>query len=236
MKNMKVDIWSDVRCPFCYIGKHKFEKALEKFSNEAQIEVVWHSFELDPRLRTDPKTNTLDHLAESKGISRSQAEGMTQHAINAAREVGLELNFNKAVVANSFLAHQLIQLAKTKSLANEAEEALFKAHFSEGKNIDDKEVLLQIGASIGLGKEAVEDALSSDDFSYKVRQDQAEAQSLGIQGVPYFVFNGKYAVSGAQSTDVFLGALEKSWEEFEKGNKLVELNGGDVCSTDGDCD
>ena len=131
MKTMKISIWSDVRCPFCYIGKHKFEKALEQFPHKDQIEVVWKSFELDPGLQTNPRVNTLDHLAENKGISRDQAEQMTQYATQAAKEAGLELHFNKAVVANSFNAHRLIQLAKTKGLGSEAEEALFKAHFEE---------------------------------------------------------------------------------------------------------
>ena len=233
---MEVAIWSDVRCPFCYIGKHKFEKALEKFANNEKVEVVWHSFELDPNLQTDSKKNTLDHLAESKGISRNQAEEMTQHATRAAQEVGLKLDFQKAVVANSFRAHKLIQLAKTKNLANEIEEALFKAHFSEGKNIDDEGELLQIGLSVGIDGNDVEKALVSDDLAYKVRQDQAMAQSMGIRGVPYFVFNNKYAVSGAQPTEVFLEVWEKSWSEFEQGNKIVELNDGDSCSTDGNCD
>lgn len=233
---MEVAIWSDVRCPFCYIGKHKFEKALEKFANNQKVEVVWHSFELDPNLQTDPRKNTLDHLAESKGISRKQAEEMTQYATRAAQEVGLELDFEKAVVANSFRAHKLIQLAKTKNLANEVEEALFKAHFSEGKNIDDEGELLQIGLSVGIDGNDVEKAFDSADFAFKVRQDQAMAQTMGIRGVPYFVFNNKYAVSGAQPTEVFLEVLEKSWSEFKQGNKIVEVNVGDSCSTDGTCD
>lgn len=235
MKQMKIDIWSDVRCPFCYIGKHKFEKALDEFPNKSKVEVVWHSFELDPNLQSDPDKNALDHLAESKGISRSQAEAMTQHAVHAAQDVGLKLNFNKAVVANSFQAHQLIQLAKTKNLGNKAEEALFNAHFSEGRNIDDKKELLQIGVTIGISEKETEEALGSDDFAYKVRQDEAEARSLGIRGVPYFVFNDKYAVSGAQPAEVFLGALKKSWGEFEKEHKLVQLSDGAACSVDGNC-
>ncbi len=233
---MKVSIWSDVRCPFCYIGKHKFEKALEQFPNKSQVEMVWHSFELDPSLRTDPEKNTLDHLAESKGISRTQAEEMTQHAVRAAQEVGLELNFDTAVVANSFQSHKLIQLANSKNRGNDVKEALFKAHFSEGLNIDDKETLVQIGVSKGIDRETVEQALDSDDFSSKVRADQKQAQAFGIRGVPYFVFNDKYAVSGAQPTEVFLEVLEKSWDEFKEGNKIVELNSGDACSPEGNCD
>lgn len=236
MKKMQIDIWSDVRCPFCYIGKHKFEKALEQFPSKSQINVTWHSFELDPDLKTDPIVNTLDHFVEKKGINREQAEQMTQYAALAAQEVGLKLNFDKAVVANSFNAHKLLQLAQTRNLGSEAEEALFRSHFTEGKNIDDKEVLLHIGGTIGLREKEVEEALFSDDYGYKVRQDESVAQSLGIHGVPYFIFNNKYAVSGAQSTEVFLSVLERSWAEFDKGNNIVMLNDGDTCSAEGNCD
>lgn len=235
MKTMKVDIWSDVRCPFCYIGKHKFEKALEQFANKEQVEVVWHSFELDPALETAPEANTIDHLAEIKGVSRDQAEQMSGYATQAAKEIGLHFDFNKAVVANSFNTHRLIQLAKTKNLGDRAEELLFKAHFTEGKNIDDKETLLQLGVLIGLEDKEIEEALSSDDYAYLVRQDEAQAQAYGIHSVPYFVFNDKYAVSGAQHPETFLGALQQSWNEFEKENKIVVLNDGTSCSVEGNC-
>lgn len=148
----------------------------------------------------------------------------------------MRFNLNKAVVANSFNAHKLIQLAKTKNLSNEAEEQLFKVHFTDGKNIDAEEVLLQIGTSIGLSDKEIKEALSSGDYAYKVRQDEAEAQAYGIRGVPYFVFNDRYAVSGAHPTATFLGALQQSWKEFEEENKLIILNEGASCSTDGQCD
>ncbi len=233
---MIVDIWSDVRCPFCYIGKRKFEKALEQFPNKEQVEVTWHSFELDPDLQTAPQLNAIDHLAAKKGVSRAQAEQMSGYAAQAAKEIGLEFDFEHAVIANSFNAHRLIQLAKAKGLGSEAEELLFKAHFIDGKNIDDKEVLLHTGVSIGMDENAVEEALSSDDYAYQVRQDEAQARSLGIRGVPYFVFNDKYAVSGAQPVEVFSGALKQSWEEFEGENSFVVLQEGKSCSADGSCD
>lgn len=232
---MKVDIWSDVRCPFCYIGKEKFEKALGQFPHKDKIEVVWRSFELDPHLQTDPGVSTLDHLAQVKGVTPEHAGQMTAYAAEAAGEVGLELDFSKAVVANSFKAHQLIQLAKTKGLAAEIETALFKAHFSEGKNIDDTKVLLQTAVSVGLEEKEVEEALSSDTYAGAVRQDEAQAQAYGIRGVPYFVFNDKYAVSGAQAPETFLGALTKSFDEFEKESGLVVLKEGVSCSADGSC-
>ena len=232
---MKVDIWSDVRCPFCYIGKRKFEKALEKFSHKNEIEVDWHSFELDPTLKTNPEVNAVEHIAEIKGISKAQAEGMHAHVTNVAKEINLDFNFEKNVVANSFNAHRLIQLAKTKGLANEAEEALFKAHFTEGKNIDDEETLIQTGISIGLDENEVKEIFSSDAFAEEVKRDEMQAQSFGIRGVPFFILDDKYAVSGAQSPDVFSQALNQAWTEFEKEKQPLIITEGESCSADGNC-
>lgn len=232
---MQVDIWSDVRCPFCYIGKHQFEKALEQFSSKEKIEVIWHSFELDPNLKTDPATNTYAHLAENKGISIQDARQMTQYAANAAAKIGLHFNFDIAIVANSFRAHRLIQLAKTKALSNEVEEHLFKAHFIDGKNIDDEDVLISIGKSIGLKEEEIMKMFASNAYEAAVRQDERQAQELGIRGVPFFVFNHKYAVSGAQSPAVFLQALQQSWNEFEQERKPLIIQQGESCSPDGNC-
>jgi predicted DsbA family dithiol-disulfide isomerase len=232
---MKVDIWSDVRCPFCYIGKRKFEKALEKFPYKNEVEVNWHSFELDPSLKTNTAVSAIEHIADIKGISKDQAEGMHSHVTNVAKEIGLDFNFEKSVIDNSFNAHRLIQLAKTKGLANEAEEQLFKAHFLEGKNIDDNETLIQIGVSAGLNENDVKDMIASDSFSQEVRQDEMQAQSIGINGVPFFILNNKYAVSGAQSPDVFLQALSQTWSEIEKEKQPLIITEGESCSSDGNC-
>jgi predicted DsbA family dithiol-disulfide isomerase len=232
---MKVDIWSDVRCPFCYIGKRKFEKALEKFSHKNEIEVNWHSFELDPSLKTDQSVNALEHISEIKGISKTQAEGMFSHVTQVAKEVGLDFDFEKNVVANSFNAHRLIQLAKTKGLANEAEEALFKGHFIEGKNIDDEETLIQTGISIGLDEKDVKEIFSSDVFAEEVKRDEMQAQSFGIRGVPFFILNNKYAVSGAQSPEVFSQAISQAWREFEKEQQPLIITEGESCDADGNC-
>lgn len=233
---MKVDIWSDVRCPFCYIGKHKFEKALQKFPQKDRIEVVWHSFELDPYIKTDAGKSIYDHLAENKGISRQQAEQMVTYSTRIAEEAGLKFNQERSVVANSFNAHRLIQFAKTKGLGDKAEEELFKAYFEGGKNIDDQATLAQIGVSIGLDNKELAGVLSSGIFEKEVREDEDEAQRIGIHGVPFFIFDQKYAVSGAQSPEVFSGALEQSWNEYEKSQNLVILEEGKSCTVDGNCD
>lgn len=208
---MKVDIWSDVRCPFCYIGKRKFEMALEKFEHKDQIEVEWHSFELDPNTVTKPDVNPIDYLAQIKGQPREWAEEMNKRVTDTAAEVGLSFNMESSVVANSFNAHRLIQLAKSNGLDNEIEEKLFVDYFTAGKNIDDKEVLIEAGLSVGLERLAIETMLNSDSFTDEVRMDQKIAQQIGIQGVPFFVFDQKLAVSGAQPPDTFLGALEQAW-------------------------
>ena len=232
---MKVDIWSDVRCPFCYIGKRKFETALNAFPHKENVEVLWHSFELDPSLVTNPEVNAIDHIAEIKGISHEQAEGMHRHVTQVAKEIGLDFDFEKNVVANSFNAHRLIQFAKTKGLANEVEEALFKAHFTEGKNIDDKEILVKTSVAIGLDENETREMLASDDFSTEVKQDEKQAQNFGINGVPFFILNNKYAVSGAQSPDVFLQALDQAWKEFEKEKQPLIVTEGESCAADGNC-
>mgnify|MGYP001555655770 FL=1 len=232
---MDIKIWSDVRCPFCYIGKRKFEMALEKFPHKDKVKVEWQSFELDSNLKTNTAVSAIDHLSEAKGISKAQAEGMQEHVANIAKEVGLDFNSKNTVVANSFKAHRLIQLAKAKGLGNEVEEALFKTYFVEGKNIDDKETLLKIGTSIGLDEGDVKAIFSSDAFVKEVRQDEKQAQSIGINGVPFFVLNNKYAVSGAQSPETFLDVLEQTWEEFEKENPSLIIAEGESCSTDGNC-
>lgn len=211
---MNINIWSDVRCPFCYIGKKKFEMALEKFPHKDKVEVTWRSFQLDPNLQTRTDVNAIEHLSEAKGISQKQAEGMQNNVTQIAKEVGLDFDFEKAVVANSFNAHRLIQFAKSKGLGNEIEEQLFKAHFTEGKNIDDKETLTQTGIAIGLDGNEIREMLASDAFAKEVKQDEMQAQSIGISGVPFFILNNRYAVSGAQSPDVFLQALSQAWTEF----------------------
>lgn len=233
---MEIQIWSDIRCPFCYIGKHHFEKALEQFAHKDEVNVVWRSYELDPHLQTRPDVNALDHLAEQKNISRKEVLQMTNYAKNMGKELGLDLDFEKSVVANSFNAHRLIQFAKTQNLANETEEALFKAHFSEGKNIADKEVLFELGKDLGLDEDKLAEALGSQKYDGAVRDDQAKAASLGISGVPFFVFNNKYGVSGAQPVSVFLETLEKSWSEYDEQKKPLILNKGTGCSIDGSCD
>ncbi|MEO5649291.1 MAG: DsbA family oxidoreductase [Ginsengibacter sp.] len=232
---MEVKIWSDVRCPFCYIGKRKFEMALDKFSHKDKVKVTWHSFELDPSLETNPGINSIEHISRVKGISKQEGLEMHKHVISVAEEVGLNFDFEKSVVANSFNAHRLIQFAKSQEKGNEVEEELFKAHFTDGKNIDDKETLAQIGITIGLDEKSVKEVLDSNAFADEVKNDEQQAQLLGVRGVPFFVLNNKYGISGAQSSDTFLDALEQTWEEIKKEKQPLIITEGESCFADGNC-
>lgn len=212
---MKVEIWSDVVCPFCYIGKRKFEAALAQFENASEVELVWHSFLLDPDLKSDGNTNLYEYLAQRKGISVEQSKQMHQQVTDMAKEVGLDYHFEHAVVANSIDAHRLLQLAKQHGLGDAAKEQLFKAYFIDGKNIASHETLQFIGEGIGLEGATVADVLASNAYLAEVQADVAESQRIGVRGVPFFVFDRKYAISGAQPAEAFLGALQTSFAEWQ---------------------
>ncbi|MCW3086288.1 MAG: disulfide bond formation protein DsbA [Bacteroidetes bacterium] len=210
---MKIEIWSDVMCPFCYIGKRKFENALAQFEHKEEVEIVWKSFQLNPDQQTVPGKNINQYLAEIKGWSLEQAKSMNDRVTAMAKEVGLEYDFDKAVIANSFDAHRLIQLAKKSGKGDAAEERLFKAYFTEGKNTADREVLVQLGSDIGLDPTQVKEMLESNAYAEDVHKDVYEAQQVGVTGVPFFVLGSKYAVSGAQESATFLQALKTTWSE-----------------------
>lgn len=200
-------------CPFCYIGKRRFDEALAQFAHKDQVEVEWKSFMLSPDLQTDPSKNINQFLAEHKGISLEEATGMNDHVANMAAQAGLTYNFDKAVVANSFNAHRFIHFAKQYGKQSEAEEKLFAAYFTEGKNIDDAPTLLAIAAEMDLDAAKLTNVMGSGAYAKDVLADIQEAQELGIRGVPFFVLNRKYAISGAQETAVFLDTLEKAFAE-----------------------
>ncbi len=230
---MKVEIWSDVMCPFCYIGKRRFEQALAQFEHKENVEVEWKSFQLQPDLKTDPTKNTVQHLAESKGWPLDYAKQMTNNVTAMAAEVGLQYDFDKAVVANSFDAHRLSHLAKKHGVQDALEEALFKAYFTLGQNIADHTVLTQLGVSVGLNQAEVTQLLTGNDYTGEVKRDIYEAQQVGVRGVPFFVVDGTYAVSGAQPTATFVQALNTGWKDFEKemaaATTTTDTTGG-VCT------
>jgi len=234
---MKVQIWSDVMCPFCYIGKRRFEQALQQFDGKADIEVEWKSFQLNPHLKTDPSVNVTQYLADIKGWTIDHARQMNNHVTQMAAEVGLSYDLDKAVVANSFDAHRFAHLAKQNGKGEDAEEALFNAYFTEGKNIADHGTLGDLGESIGLDKTIVEQTLANNEFAAEVNADIQQAQQYGISGVPFFVLDNKYGISGAQAVPVFLQTLQKAHTEWAAENKADKLDviEGDSCEVGGDC-
>ncbi|MHB9055280.1 MAG: DsbA family oxidoreductase [Paludibacteraceae bacterium] len=238
---MKVEIWSDVVCPFCYIGKRNFEKALDQFVDKDKIEIEWKSYQLDPDYVYNPEKpeTEINYLSEQKGISHQETVDLLTHVTNMALKAGLNYNFDKAIVANTFNAHKIIQLAKKRGLGNKAEERFFKAFFLLGENINEIPTLEKIGAEIGLSTEEINKALSSDDtYAYEVNNDIREARQIGVRGVPFFVFDRKYAVSGAQPVDTFSQTIAKSFDEWKQKNQITPITNiaeGSSCDIDGDC-
>ncbi|MBK6891714.1 MAG: DsbA family oxidoreductase [Flavobacteriales bacterium] len=208
---MKVKIWSDVVCPYCYIGKREFENALAKFPHKDEVEVEWKSFELDRDAPVRSEDDMFEHLAKKYGRTREQAQEIVAGVVERAHSVGLEYDMENAVMGSSFDAHRLSQFAKTKQKGSEAEERLFQAYFLRGEHIADRAVLKKIAEEIGLDGTEVEEMLVGDAFTEAVHADEYEAQQIGVGGVPFFVLDDKYAVSGAQSSDHFLGALQQAW-------------------------
>lgn len=235
---MKVEIWSDVMCPFCYIGKRKFEKAVAQFADSSNIEVIWKSFQLSPDMVTDTTISTYQYLADHKGIPVADAKRMSDQVTQSAAREGLVYNFDNAVVANSFKAHRFTHYAKSYGKQDAAEEALFKAYFTEGKNIDDNSILVSLGVSIGLDAEDLNNTLQTDKHAAEVDADITEANMLGIRGVPFFVFDRKYAVSGAQDSSVFIQTLSQSVAEWrtQQSDSAIAVTDGAVCTPDGVCE
>jgi predicted DsbA family dithiol-disulfide isomerase len=234
---MTIEVWSDIVCPFCYIGKRKFEAALEQFPDRENIEIVWKSFQLAPEMRTDPSISIHQWLARAKGFPLDQAKQMNAHVSQLAHNVGLTYHLDTAVVANTFRAHVFLHFAKSQGKQGEAKERLLKAYFSESKNVDDISTLIELGQEIGLDPDAVAAALADSKFANEVRADIAEAQQLGIHGVPFFVLDRKYGVSGAQEPATFLKALTQAFAEWRQSHPVLKLEvaQGPVCGPDGIC-
>ncbi|KRD08816.1 disulfide bond formation protein DsbA [Flavobacterium sp. Root901] len=206
---MKIEIWSDIMCPFCYIGKRQLEAALEQFPNN-DFEIEWKSFQLDPTITPQSGKDVYTFLAERKGMSLEQSKEMHKGVTERAKSVGLDYNFDKTVISNSLEAHRIIQLAKTKKLGDQMEEIFFKAYFTEGRDLNDGPTLIELAEKAGLNKNDVIEVLESDHLYLKeVQNDITEAQQIGVQGVPFFVFDRKYAVSGAQPVEAFVQTIQE---------------------------
>jgi predicted DsbA family dithiol-disulfide isomerase len=233
---MNVEIWSDVVCPFCYIGKRRFEKALEDFQGKDKVEVTWKSFQLDPDMKPKAGGQSVhEYLAQRKGVSVAEGRKMNDYMSEMAKEVGLDYDFDKAIINNTMNAHRLIHFAKKHGKQDAMKERLFAAYYTQGQDIGDVDTLVKLGEETGLNGAEIRQMLASEEYLEAVQQDIYEAQQVGVRGVPFYVFNRKYAVSGAQPTEVFKDVLDKVWEE-EKPLIMTEGTTGGSCSVDGVCD
>jgi predicted DsbA family dithiol-disulfide isomerase len=233
---MNVDIWSDIACPWCFIGKRRFEKALSGFPHRDQVTVTWHSYQLDPSLPEHYDGTELEYLSERKGMPADRVAQMFAQVTQVAAEEGLHYDFGSIVVANSQSGHELLHLARTKDAegargtADAVKEALLSAHFEHGEDIGSREVLVRIGTAAGLDAGEITAALDAGTYRDSVAADIRQAQAIGIQGVPFFVLDSKYGVSGAQPPELFAQALETAWRE---ANPLVMVSPA-ASGTDGE--
>jgi predicted DsbA family dithiol-disulfide isomerase len=210
---MQIDIWSDIACPWCYVGKRRFEQALSRFPHRDQVTVTWRSFELDPAAPATQEEPQAQLLARKYGVPVAQAEAMNARMTAAAAEEGLEFHFDRVKVGNTFDAHRLVHLAHECGLQDAMKERLMRAYLTEGLALGRREVLERLALEVGLDPARVRETLAGDAHATDVREDEATARQLGINGVPFFVLNGKYGVSGAQSPEVLLEAITQAYAE-----------------------
>jgi predicted DsbA family dithiol-disulfide isomerase len=217
---IKIDIWSDIACPWCYIGKRRLEAGLAAFAEDeaaVPVDVEYHSFELVPDMPVDYEGTNADFLSKRKGMPLDQVEKMTSQVVEIAASVGLDYDFESLRPTNTVQAHQVLHLAKASGKQAELKERLLAAYFVEGQHLADPEVLADLAAEVGLDRDEVVAVLKNDEYLDAVRADQQQAIQYGIQGVPFYVVEGKYGVSGAQASETFLQVLRKVAEEREGG-------------------
>jgi predicted DsbA family dithiol-disulfide isomerase len=208
MAPFTVEIWSDVVCPWCYVGKRRFERALEQFAHRDQVELTWRSFQLDPSAPPERTHSSAEHLAAKYGMSVEQAEQSNAQMTELAASEGLEYHLDRTRGGNSFDAHRLIHLAAAHGRQDAMKERLMRAYFTEGEAIGDRETLARLAAEVGIDPAPLE----GETYADAVHADEELAARIGIRGVPYFVLDRRYGVSGAQPSELLLQALEKAWE------------------------
>lgn len=239
---MKIEIWSDIACPWCYVGKRRMESALAKFAHKDDVEITWRSFQLDPSAPAKVDESMEEHLAKKYGMSVAQARASGEQLTATGAAEGLDIHFEKMQLANTFDAHRLIHFAAASGLGAAMKERLLKAYFTEGALVSDREVLVGLGVEVGLEADAVRAVLAGDSqgdaLAAGVRADLARAREVGVRGVPFFLLDGKYGVSGAQASDVLLDVLEQVWEKegHTPAVKVVGLVGAGPGCDGGSCD
>ncbi len=210
---MLIEVWSDIACPFCFIGKRRLQGALERFPQRDDIRVEWRSFQLQPQLVTDASRRINEYLASTKGMPLAQVEQMQARVQEMGASEGIAFAMDRVVVANTFNAHRLLQWAQSEGRGDAMKERLMRAYFEEGANVDDAETLRALAVDAGLDAAQAATLLAGDGFTDEVRRDIAEARQQRISGVPFFVFDQKYAISGAQPAELFDQALARAYAE-----------------------
>jgi predicted DsbA family dithiol-disulfide isomerase len=212
---LKIEVWSDVVCPWCYIGKRRLESALAELEHPGEVQVLWRSFQLDPSFPRGVRRPVLEVLAEKTGGSIEQARAMTDQVGALAAQDGLTYDFEDATMVNTFDAHRLTHLAKAHGLGGEMHERLLRAQLVEVQTLDDRDTLIALAAEVGVPADEARRVLEGDDYSREVEEDIVEARALGVSGVPFFVLDRAYGVSGAQPVEVFRSALRSAREHAE---------------------
>ena len=227
---MNVEIWSDIACPWCAVGKRRFEAALEQFEHRDDVTVTFRSFELDPEAPPARAGSTAEHLAEKYGTSLEQALAMNERMTETAAGDGLEFRFDLARGGNTFDAHRLLHLAAAHGRQHELKERLMRGYLGEGELMSDHAALTRLALEAGLPEDEVRDTLATDRFADAVREDEATARGLGISAVPFFVIDRRFGLAGAQPPDVIAEGLRRAWEARAP---LAAVAEGDACGPDG---
>lgn len=212
---MKIEIWSDFVCPFCYIGKQRIEQALELFPHKEHVTVSFRSFELNPNGESNSTSSIHEAMAKKMGVSVEQAKTMNTHMANLASQDGLTFNYDGMKPTNTLNAHRLLKYASEHGKASEMAEQLYKAYFTDEKLISDHETLIELATTIGLVPAQVSAMLQSDGFTDKVREDEAYAKAIGVKGVPFIVFNERQTLSGLHPVETLVGALHQVWQDTQ---------------------
>jgi predicted DsbA family dithiol-disulfide isomerase len=216
VSKVRVDIWADVACPWCYIGKRQLDRALGRFAHRERVEIVWRAFELDPMAprAAEAAPRGVEQLARRYGMPVPQAQAMVDHVTEEGQRAGFELRLDRLRAASTFDAHRVLQLTVRSGKQGALLERMMRAMQVEGRAISDREVLVELARQVGLDGAEVAELLEGDRCAAEVRRDESVARQLGITGVPYYVVGGRFTVSGAQPFDVLLGALERGWAEL----------------------
>jgi predicted DsbA family dithiol-disulfide isomerase len=227
---MRIEIWSDVVCPWCYVGKRHLEQALDRFPHRESVEIVWKAYELDPHAPPERTGSYVERIARKYGLSEPQARASIERIVRAGDDAGIDFRFDDLRGGNTFDAHRLLHLAGSLGVQDELKERLLFATFTEGHPIGDRETLVKLAGDVGITEPDARRVLEGDELAREVREDEAEAAQLGATGVPFFVVDRRFGVSGAQPPETLLHVLERAWSDANP----IEIIGDADAACEGD--